>query len=192
MDEIDIQTDKKLLRRLRNGDEKAFEQIYQDYSSALIGFAGSRLETLAEAKDVVQDVFMSLWIKREVLQINVSLQSYLYTAIRYKVIDHIRKNVQRDYYAKAVSHLKPQSENTVYDDIFYKELNGLMDSEIGKLPLRTREVFLMSRKRHLSIAEIATQLNVSEQTVKNQLTTALKKLRPALSKLAVFASVFFY
>lgn len=160
----------------------SFEQVYKAYAPELIGYAARRLESLSEAEDIVQDVFADLWHKKEELLITHSLRAYLYGAVRYKVIDHIRRHVQRSYYADMVRSLHTEEDNATFDHIVYKDLHGLIEAEIGKLPARTKEVFRMSRHGHLSVSEIADTLQVSDQTVKNQLTTALKRLRPSFSK----------
>lgn len=178
-----LPTDEVLLTGLQENDEKAFERIYARYSPDLLDFAARRLESLTEAKDILQDVFIDLWAKRATLHIRLSLRSYLFSTVRYKMIDHIRKNIKRDYYAKMVKTIHNNMDNSTFDHILYNDLNTFAESEIDKLPRRVKEVFLLSRHQHLSIREIAHELQVSEQTVKNQLTTAMRKLRPALSKI---------
>ena len=180
MDDEDLPTGEVLLRGLQNNSEQAFERIYNQYSAELIAFAAKRLESLAEAKDILQDVFVDLWTRRSTLHIHTSLRAYLYTTMRYKVIDHIRRNVRGEYYARMVESIAIQSDNSTLEQILYEDMNALVESEIDKLPGRTREVFLLSRYQHLTIREIAEEMQVSEQTVKNQLTTALHRLRPAL------------
>lgn len=180
MDEEDLPTAEVLLTDLKNGGEQAFEQVYSQYSAELIAFAAKRVESLSEAKDILQDVFVDLWTRRNTLEITTSLRAYLYATMRYKVIDHIRRNVRREYYAQMVECLAARTDNSTLEQVLYEDMNALVESEIDKLPGRTREVFLLSRYQHLSIREIAEEMQVSEQTVKNQLTTALRRLRPAL------------
>jgi RNA polymerase sigma-70 factor (ECF subfamily) len=188
----ELPSDDNLLRCLQQGDEQAFEQIYLRYASDLVGFAAGRVQSLAEAKDIIQEVFLSLWTRRSEINITRSIRSYLYAAARYKIIDHIRKNMQRGYYVNLLASLSRDGENTIYDDLIYKEMDGIIDGAIDQLPSRTREVFLMSRKRHLSVREIAQQLDLSEQTVKNQLSAALKRLRPLMQNLAPLIVLLFH
>jgi RNA polymerase sigma-70 factor (ECF subfamily) len=180
MDEGVLRNGELLLTELQTNGEAAFEKVYNLYSAELIAFAAKRLESLAEAKDILHDVFVDLWTRRETLRITTSLRAYLYSMVRYKVIDHIRKNVRREYYTQMVRSLESRTDNSTLEQILYEDMTAIVESEIDKLPEKTREVFLMSRYQHKTVREIAEQMQVSEQTVKNQLSTALRRLRPAL------------
>jgi RNA polymerase sigma-70 factor (ECF subfamily) len=180
MDEGVLRNGELLLTELQTNGEAAFEKIYNLYSAELIAFAAKRLESLAEVKDILHDVFVDLWTRRETLRITTSLRAYLYSMVRYKVIDHVRKNVRREYYTQMVRSLESRTDNSTLEQILYEDMTAIVESEIDKLPEKTREVFLMSRYQHKTVREIAEQMQVSEQTVKNQLSTALRRLRPAL------------
>lgn len=168
-----------------------FEDIYRSHAPELIEYASKRLENLSEAEDVIQDVFTDLWSKKDQLRISCSIRAYLYAAVRYKVVDHIRRNIQRDYYARMVKALRTEEDNATFNQVVYRDLEQHLETEIEKLPARTQQVFHMSRKDHLTVKEIASRLEVTDQTVKNQLTTAVKRLRPAFYKLFFFIMVLF-
>jgi len=171
-----------LLQRLKAGEEGAFNEIYNFYAPSLTSFAAARLTSLDEANDIIHDLFVHLWQDREHITINVSLGAFLFTAIRYRIIDHIRKNSTKKRYAEAIAKLPIHDQEETENKIFEKELRERLDTAINQLSPRTREVFKLSRFEHLSVKEIAEQMNVSEQTVKNQLTTALAQLRTVLGK----------
>lgn len=189
MNEKSLHQESIFLEKMHLGEEGAFEEIYNHYADDLIDFAARRLESLSEAKDIVQDLFLDLWIKRETLMITFSLRAYLFSAVRFKVIDHIRKNIHREYYSNIVKDLYTRDDNSTFDNILYNDMSSYIDSEVKKLPRRIREIYQLSRYQHLSISEIASQMNVSEQTVKNQLTTALKRLRPVISKILIIIAL---
>jgi RNA polymerase sigma-70 factor (family 1) len=172
-----------LLQRLKAGEEDAFNEIYNQFAASLTSFAAARLTSLEEAHDIIHDLFVHLWQERENISINTSLSGFLYAAIRYRVIDHIRRNSTRKKYAEQIAkmpiHTQEETENLLYE----KELREKLEGAINQLTPRTKEVFRMSRFEHLSIGEIAEKLNLSEQTVKNQLTTALNQLRSLLGKM---------
>lgn len=191
MNEKNLHSESQLLEKMHIGKENAFEEIYNHYAADLINFAAYRLESLSEAKDIVQDIFLDLWIKREALTITRSLRAYLFNAVRFKVIDHIRKNIHREYYSDIVKSLYATNDNSTFDNILYNDMNIYVESEIKKLPCRIREAYQLSRVQHLSISEIARQMNVSEQTVKNQITTAMKRLRPIISKILIIITLLF-
>jgi len=177
--------DTMFMEKLKGDDGVAFESVYNTYAPQLIQYSAARLCSLEESRDLVHDVFVSFYERRACLDINVSIRTYLFAALKYKIIDHIRKNSHQKYYKESIAAFHQEIEEPVFDQTVYNNLNCLLDQEVGRLPLRMRETFILSRRGHLSIAEIATKMNVSEQTVKNQLSTALKKLRYALDKIAL-------
>jgi RNA polymerase sigma-70 factor (ECF subfamily) len=171
-----------LIERLRAGEEEAFSDIYNTYAPSLTSFAAARLTSLEEANDIIHDLFVHLWQDRENININISLSAFLFTAIRYRIIDHIRKNSSRKKYAEQIAKIPVHAQEETENKIFEKELREKLDHAINQLSPRTKEVFRLSRFEHLSVREIALKMNVSEQTVKNQLTTALAQLRSLLGK----------
>ncbi|HKC34643.1 MAG TPA: RNA polymerase sigma-70 factor [Chitinophagaceae bacterium] len=175
--------EKELLQGLQSGQESAFRTIYEKYASALIHFAAARLSSLEEAKDLIHDLFVYLWEEKENIHITHSLQAFLFAAVRYRIIDRIRHDMIREKYAASLQGLpgieKPEAENNLAS----KELQSKIENAVNELPPRVREVYQLSRDKHYSIAEIAAELNLSPQTVKNQLTTALSHLRSALKSL---------
>lgn len=184
-------SDGQLLERFKNGDQQAFALIYDRYASELIDFSSRKLSSLEEARDLVHDLFVGLWEKRGQVNISSSFRSYLFAAIRYKVIDHIRRNIRQDYYAGIAGTLDINTDNSTNNDILYRNFNEIMESEIEKLPPRTKEIFRLSRQQHLSVREIAGKLSLSDQTVKNQLSAALKKLKPSFERLIPLLLFFF-
>lgn len=178
-----VQSDEQLLKRLKKNDQAAFAIIYDRYAADLIRFGSKKLSSLDEARDLVHDLFVEFWNKREHIYLSGSLKSYLFAAVRYKVIDCIRRNSRQEYYAGAIKLLQANLDNSTQDAILFRDFSTLTESEIEKLPPRTQEIFRLSRQQHLSVREIAGKLNLSDQTVKNQLSTALRKLRPGIQSL---------
>jgi len=170
--------DDRLIELLNAGDREAFKEIYERYAEKLAGFAASKLYSLDDARDVLHDVFTRLWAERQYLRISGNLQSYLFSAIRYRIIDKIRRNITREEYALLIANL--EQRYAASDELLrVKELQGIIDASLSTLPEKTQQIFQLSRRENLSIAEIATAMNLSEQTIKNQLTIALKHLRQA-------------
>ncbi|MFI5163598.1 MAG: RNA polymerase sigma-70 factor [Sphingobacteriales bacterium] len=172
--------DELLFARLKKGDEEVFSMIYDRFAANLIAYAGARLFRLEDARDLIQDVFLKLWHDRLTLQIHTGLSNYLYTATRNRVIDHIRRNAIREEYGLLLQHLGKNEAADAQQLLAAKELALRVQQALNALTPKVREVYRLSREQHLSIPEIAAQLNVSEQTVKNQLTTALNHLRKSL------------
>jgi RNA polymerase sigma-70 factor (family 1) len=174
-------TDLQLIDLLKSDNEDAFSEIYNRYAESLASFASSKLYTLEDAKDIVHDVFVKLWTERRSLTIDRNLKAYLFTLTRYRIIDQIRKNITREEYADIVQALALSYELSVEQRVYAKELQLCLEKSLTQLPPRVVEIFKLSREQHLSISQIAQKLQLSEQTVKNQLSTALKHLRGTLA-----------
>jgi RNA polymerase sigma-70 factor (family 1) len=176
-------SDSDLLERLSGGDEKAFTEVYNRYFGLLYIHAYKILGNEDEAKDTVQDLFSSLWIRRKSLLVTGSLSSYLYSAVRNKVFDILQhKKVENKY----IDSLKVYMEKgyVITDHrIREQELSVQIEKEIAALPKKMRTIFELSRKSHYSHREIATELDISEQTVKTQVNNALRILRIKLGTL---------
>lgn len=135
------------------------------------------LNDKAAAEDIVQDIFLDLWRKRHELSIE-NTSSYLFSAVKYRVLNYIRKNkvpmTDLDFVDKF------NTLNSTEEFIDFKELRQTLDDAISDLPDQCRKVFTMSRFDHMSNKEIAEKLNLSLRTVENHISLALRKLRPKL------------
>lgn len=175
-------TDHQLIELLKKDDRSAFTEIYNRYAKALTGFAVSnnKLFDLSDASDVLHDLFAWLWLERKHLQITGSLKNYLFTATRNRIIDHIRKNSSKQRYAAFLAALEESYAHSALQHLEAKDLQQFLENSLAKLSPRVQEIYHLSRKEQLSIKEIAEKLDLSEQTVKNQLTTALNYLKRSL------------
>ena len=183
-------TDFRLVDLLTKDDEVAFAEIYKRYADSLTGFAASKLFSMEDAKDIIHDIFVKLWEDRKQLNITSGLKTYLFTIARYRIIDKIRRNVTRKEYAVMLQSLANACQPDIEQIIAAKELTQVIQNTIDTLTPKVKEVYLLSREEHLTILEIAEKLGSSEQTVKNQLSTALKHLRQSLVSLSASAFLF--
>lgn len=181
-----LYSDDNLILRIQQNDHQAFELLYQRYWHPLFLFSRKLLNASADAEDVVQSLFISLWEKRNQLAHVRSLQAYLFQAVRYsalKKLSYTLHNVDID----SVHERFLPVMNSFIETLEHDELVKVIDAKVGELPERTQLIFRMSRFEHLSIDEIACALNLSEQTVKNQLSLALKCVREGIALAMVFA-----
>ncbi|MBK0379299.1 RNA polymerase sigma-70 factor [Mucilaginibacter segetis] len=183
-------SDQELLDLLRLGDRSAYTAIYHRYKFILHHHAFNKLRNREEAQDVLQEVFTNLWLKREALQIRTNLSGYLYSAVRNRVLDIF---AHREVKLKYVSRVKPELSSVPTDHLVREnQLRAIIEKEIANLPPRMREVFELSRKQHLTHKEIAELMGTSEETVKKQVSGALKQLRVKLGVLAYLLLLFHY
>ncbi|MCZ4222523.1 RNA polymerase sigma-70 factor [Pedobacter rhodius] len=170
-------TDQELAGFLKSGDRLAYEEIYHRYKFILHNHAWNKFRNKQEAEDALQEVFAKLWDKRLLLEPNVNLSGYLYTAVRNYFLNFIaRKDVQDRYVSYIQKFAEEQSVLTDHR-IRENQLKEHIEKEIEALPPRMREVFELSRKEHLTHREIAARLGTSEETVKKQISAVLKVMR---------------
>lgn len=153
--------------------------------------ASKRIYSEEAAKDLVQDLFVSVWLRRNTINIKTSLSFYLFKAIKYKIINYIEANIVKHRYIDSLDKTIIDYDNSTNDTIVCKDLEQFIESGISDLSPKVKVVFELSRKEHLSVVEIAEKLNVSEQTVKNQISTAIRTLRLHLNNIC-FSLLFLF
>ncbi|MDH7461008.1 sigma-70 family RNA polymerase sigma factor [Chitinophagaceae bacterium 26-R-25] len=181
--------DAELLRAIRDDDTSAFKVLYDRYWENLYLKACQRVDK-DEAKDLVQEVMTTLWRRRKDIFTyeDGEIGRYLFTAVKYRVISHY---AYTNAEVKNGNLFEVLSGNVTTNTLEVKELSEFIESEINRLPARMQQIFRMSRQDDLSIADIASKLNLSEQTVKNQLTEALKRLRMSIKSSNDWAFIVF-
>lgn len=178
-------SDEGLLKLLKQQELGAFEEIYLRYWRKLYSAAYKRLMSRETAEEIVQDIFTSLWLNRHTAAIEV-LSSYLNTAVKYKVINNLEREMSRRQYAETQIQASRTTENSTEETVLLNELNSALEKEIQKLPPKRKQIFKMSREDHLSIKEVASNLGISEKTAENQLGKALKVLKLNLKHFNLF------
>lgn len=172
-------TDEQLFTFLQESNEAAFTEIYQRYWKLLFAVAANKTGVLADAEEIVQDIFADLWKRRSAIIIRSSLKSFLAGAVKYQVyIYYDKQQRQRLYQEHALS-----GEMQVTSGFDYKALEEQVHQATAQLPERCRLVYELSRNEGLSHKEIARTLGIAEKTVENQITKALKHLHSALRSL---------
>jgi RNA polymerase sigma-70 factor (family 1) len=181
-------TDEQLITSLRNGDAGAFTEIYERYWDKLLAYTMRAIRRQPDAEDIVQELFVSIWRRRHELDIERALSTYLYNSARYLAIRHIEKNsTYSDYLQRLALRIAVEEGFVpgVEADIFGRELGEQIDRLILELPGKMQEVFILSRRHHLSYKEIADRLSISEETVRKQVYKSLQILRARLGPLPV-------
>lgn len=172
--------DYELLLLLKQGNVKAFSAVYDRYFELLFRHALSMLKDPEAVKDVIQNVFTRLWEMHENLEIHTSLSSYLYASTRHGVLKIIRHSKVEERFFNNLQQLPVRLNSPVEEHLRETELRRIIEAEIIRLPPKMREVFTLSRIHNNSHREIAERLNLSENTVKRQMSNALFILRKKL------------
>lgn len=171
--------DSELIRLLKNDDKNAFSTIYNRYWEKLYLSAYSILKNNDAAEDIVQEVMLSLWIRRHKAEIE-SLHSYLHQSVRFQVFKLLRKEKRMPL--SPISEVHVATFNSAESNFQLEDINRSLLHVVERLPDRCREIFLLRRVKELSIKEISEKLQISQKTVENQLTIALRRIRTSISK----------
>lgn len=163
-------------------DKNLFQEFYQQHKKNVFAIVNLRLPDLDDAKDVVQEIFLELWLKRDTLAEIRDIEPYLYVLARNKVISAFRKkNIQLRNESLLLEGLNPldysAEENTIAREL-YQQISVIVD----KLPETTRQCYQLSKNEGRKNREIADLLNISEKTVRNNISEALKRLRIILKE----------
>lgn len=170
-------TDQELITLLRKGDHNAFTEIYKRYWSVLYLHARHMLRQEDQARDVIQEVFAAMWNKHTQIELTISLNAYLYKAVRNTILNIIRHGKVKENYLADLGDFIDQERVETDELVRYNDLKRLIEREILNMPPKMREIFEMSRKEGLSHAEIGARLGISDLTVKKQVSKAVTILR---------------
>jgi len=162
---------------LRQSDRDAFARLYKKYWRRLFDSAYKRLLLREECEEIIQELFVDIWAKRETLIITVSMEAYLFGALRFSIYNLIRSQKIRNAYLDHLANTREAEQNYIEDRLYYEELALALEKSIENLPEKARNVYLLSRKENLTYKEIAQQLNMPIDTVEKQMGKALKILR---------------
>ncbi len=176
------QTGLEYWEKIRQGDSTSFSYIFQKYYQALYQFAGRFIKDAQTAENIVQDVFVKLWMNRENCLITSSLKSYLYAATRNTALNYLRSEKKQISTNDLMNDRQDTAANPE-ERIIENEMIDRVHKAIEKLPEKCRYIYLMKRYDDLKYHEIAEILDVSINTVKTQMKRAVKSLMMNLSYL---------
>ena len=170
-----------LIHSIRTGDEKVFEKLFKDHYPVLCGYAKKYINDIDQAEEIVQDMFFNFWQKRDKMDINISVEAYLFRSVRNSCLNYLKHLKVREEHRLATNIELKRKEQEVYDNVVALELQERIDRVIEQLPKERKRIFKMSRYEELKYKEIAERLNLSVKTVEAQMSKALKFLRLQLS-----------
>jgi RNA polymerase sigma-70 factor (ECF subfamily) len=178
--EYNIYTDRELLSFLKSDNHAAFAEIYNRYWSIMYMHALKMLCNEEDARDTVQEVFTTLWTKAAHITSGANLAGYLYVATKNRVIDLIAQHKVRANYLESLSLFIDENSNTIVEAITQKELMLALYAEIEQLPPKMKVIVEMRIKQQLSYKAIAEELDISDTTVKKQISNSIKILKTRL------------
>ena len=179
MNKLQARSDEELISILRDGVASAITELYERYWKFLLAKAFDRLKSREDAEEIVQELFVKIWRRRQNIQLKYSFKTYILASLRYEILHHIAKQ----QYRKDDISLNSEEFNEfwVQDEAFHsleiKQLQEKIEKVINTLPEKCKIIFKMSRNEGMSANQIANELKLSPRTIETQIGKALKILK---------------
>ncbi len=180
----EISHEEALIQSLIHGDDKAFSEIYYLYWEDLYRVVYKITQSNENSQDILQDFFIKLWQRRESLTISNSLTGYLLTSIRNETLTYLTKHAKRLKFFDSIEmhpQVQENSNSIFHSGLEYYQLKEKIQLELSKMPQHIQDIYLLSQEENFSNQEIANQLGISNQTVRNKIYFAKKTLRILLN-----------
>ena len=187
-----LHTERELVEKLNKGDSFAFEVLFYKYRGKIKGFATKMAPTQIDPEEIVQEVFVRVWLKKETIGPDKNFQSFLFSMTKNLVLDHLKSAVNRKLYFVG-AHF--QQDLLIEEDAetkYQADQEEKMLSLIQEIPERRREIFYLSRFQGMTYKQIAEKLNISENTVDSQIRNALSFLRKEFRKITTLIFLYFF
>ena len=169
--------DREKVVRLRHGEERAFREIYDTHFSKLYRYAHSFTHSPEASEEIIQEVFATLWRKKQTLNPDHSLNHYLYTLTKHRCFRFLKQRAQQHALRQELIHRSVPSSNDTEDQVTYRQSYAIAQEAIRQLPPKRQLIYEMARLEGRPLQEIAEELGISLSTVKNQLLTASQAVR---------------
>lgn len=180
----------KLINRFIDGDKSAINDLYAEYSPRLYRFAMAYLKSESEVLDIVQEVFVNVWMNRNKLKKDSNLDAYLFTVAKNTIVSVFRKKLsEKDY----LEHLKNKSITNSIDtesQFNYNQLSNKLNDLIEQLPPQRKKIYQLSKEQGLANKTIAAELGISIKTVEDHLSKASKFIKKNLTEYGFLALLF--
>jgi RNA polymerase sigma-70 factor (family 1) len=175
---------KQLFLQVAEGDEKAFETLFNAFLPKLYPFIIKFIKSEPAAQEIIQETFIRVWLSRDKLSEIDNPGGWLYKVASNECYTYLRKSILNNKFLNPIT-VEPDPVSSTHENLALKELNRIIGEAINKLPVQRKKIYRMSRDEGMSIPEIASILNLSPNTVKNALVTSLKFIREYLVKYGI-------
>lgn len=171
-----------VLERLGNSETDAFAELYNDFAPASIVFVNSYLNDMEASKDLVHDVFVNIWLKRNKVSKALSFRAYLFRMLKNEVADYFCSKSTLKRYNEWFIHTYDDTSDSLHHTLDELDLRTILSEAIDSMPERRRTIFLMSRGGGIPNDKIADSLGISRRTVENSISLALADIRKIIEK----------
>lgn len=173
--------DEEIVRLLKLGDTAAYDLLYERYWKKLYVHVSNRIRDEAASKDIVQNVFINIWERKETLVIHTSLEQFLMGSAKFQVLNYFRSEKAEGQVLDYTLRKFDEASVSIHELSDYLDLEKLIEVEIEQLPEKMRHAYLLKHAHH-STSEIAEKLNLAEQTVSNHISEAMRRIRKRLGE----------
>ena len=172
--------DLALADAIQKGDKEAWDFVVQKYYKPLFIFINRMVRDSESAEELLQDVFVKFWTKREQINVNTSFKAYLYKSARNHTLNFIKRRKFEQNYHSGLLKTLDKSYNDTEHTFQFTQLEKVLYTAIDDLPEKCKEIFKLSRFEDLTYKEIAETLDIPVRTVHYQVGLALKELRKTI------------
>lgn len=174
-------TDSQLLEAIKLSNSSAFDILFDRYWDKLYNIALSRLNDSDQVQDIIQELFIKIWERKENINIKISFESYLLGALKFAIISYFRSLKVKEQQLEEALQRIDVLEDSIHNLSDYILLEQTIEEAVNTMPEMLKQVYLL-RSENLSVKEIAGKLGIADQTVKNYISEVLRRLRVKLAK----------
>lgn len=189
---LTIRTIEGIIHRLKKDDKSAVDELFAYYYPRLYHFSKSILKIETDIDDICQEVFVKIWLNRHKINNADTFNAYIFTITKNEVLNLIRSNVKKQTFLDQLFHLSVAEEYQTQNFIEYDEIKSGIDKIVAGLPEKRQRVFILSRTEGLTNKEIAEQLNISEKTIEDHITHAIKYIKTSLNEMGMICLLYFF
>ena len=181
-----------IIRRLKKDDKSAVDELFSYYYPRLYHFSKSILKIETDIDDILQEVFVKIWLNRNKISNIETFNAYIFTITKNEVLNLIRSNLRDQTFKEEFFLRSVAEEYQTQNQVEFDEIKSGIDRIVASLPEKRQQVFVLSRTEGLSNKEIAQQLNISEKTVEDHITHAIKHIKTSIKDMGVISFLYFY
>jgi len=187
-----ISNTEEIIRRLKKDDKSAVDELFAYYYPRLYHFSKSILKIENDIDDILQEVFVKIWLNRQKIGNAETFNAYIFTITKNEVLNLIRSNHKDQAFRDELFLRSVAEEYLTPNPVEFDEIKAGIDNIVMSLPEKRQQVFILSRTEGLSNKEIALKLNISEKTVEDHITHAIKQIKVSMKEMGILSILYFY
>ena len=189
---LTISKTEEIISRMKKDDKSAMDELFSNYYHRLFHFSKSILKIENEIDDILQEVFVKIWLNRHKIDNAETFNAFIYTVTKNEVLNLIRTNLRNQTFRDELYLKSVAEEYHLQNETEFNELKAGIDKIVANLPPKRQQVFILSRTEGLTNKEIAQQLNISDKTVEDHITHAIKQIKSSMKEMGLASILYLY